>query len=97
MPGPRVNTAELGGRCDGVGLSDETAKGIAEDDGFLDPKGLTECRDVVAPLSQRPQCSVTMFATTIAAMVEHDQLRDIGEWCKGRLEHGMIEPWSTMQ
>jgi hypothetical protein len=83
--------------ANGVGLSDEAAKEIAEDDGLLDPEGLTEPCYIVAPVGQRPQRWVAMVAAATAAMIEHDELGDIGEWCKGRLEHGMIEPRPTIQ
>ena len=81
----------------GVGLSDKAAEGIAEHDGPLDPEGFTECLHIVAPLSERPQRWVAMVAATVAAVVKHDELRDLGEWRECRLEHGMIEPWSTVQ
>jgi hypothetical protein len=81
----------------GVCQRDHPAKRCAQDDRLFDPEDLTECPDVIAPLRQVPALLWAILTSTIAAMIEIDDLNEIGQGRISRLVDRVIEAGATME
>jgi hypothetical protein len=80
-----------------IGLGDEAAEGLAEHDRPLDAERITEGPDILAPLCQRPAVGRTGITAPHAAVIEIDNLDQVGERAEGWLEGGMIKAGPAMQ
>ena len=80
-----------------VGLRHEPAEGHAVDDRLLDAQRVAEHPHIVAPLRQIPVGRVSVLAAAIAAVVEVDDLCDVGEGRERRLEKAVVEARPPMQ
>jgi hypothetical protein len=80
-----------------IGLGDEAAEGLAEHDRPLDAERITECPDILAPLCQRPAVGRTGITAPHAAVIEIDNLDQVGERAEGWLEGGMIKAGPAVQ
>ena len=60
-----------------VGLCDESAKRLANDNGFLNAQRITKVFHIVAPLIQRPAVGQAIIAAPVPATVEVDDLGNI--------------------
>ena len=69
----------------GVGQRHHAAERCAEHDRVGDAERVAERAHVVAPLRQMPALPGTILASAIAAMIEIDDLRDIGQGGVGGL------------
>ena len=67
------------GMARGVGDGDEAAERLPHDDRLLDLERAAELEHVVAPLRERPRLARLALAAAVAAMVDVDDLRDVGE------------------
>jgi hypothetical protein len=63
------------GICEG----DQAAKGRAIDDGLFDTECIAEPFLFISRLGQVPSSGVVSAATTVAAMIEVDNLGDVGQ------------------
>src|SRR6267378_8266527 len=81
----------------GVSQRDHTAKRRAEDDRTDDAQDLAERMHVVAPLRQVPALSRAILASTIASMIEVDDLSDVGQRRIGGLVDRVVEAGAAMQ
>ena len=63
----------------GIRERDRTAERGTVDDWVRNPEDVAEGTHVVAPLRQGPGLLRTGFTATISAMVQEDDLRDIGQ------------------
>jgi hypothetical protein len=68
----------------GIGQRDHAAERSAEHDWIGDAQRLAEGADIVAPLRQIPALPRAVLAAAVAAMVDVDDLRDIGQGGVGR-------------
>lgn len=79
-----------------IGLRDHAAERLPEDDRLHDPERLAQRPQVVAPLRERPGRRIAGHASPVAAMIEVDHLRDVGERVELGPEARMIEPRSAV-
>jgi hypothetical protein len=81
----------------GVGQRHHAAEGCAEHDRRGDAERIAKCAHVVAPLRQMPAFPWPILASAIAAMIEVDDLRDIGQGGVGGLVDRMVEAGTAMK
>jgi hypothetical protein len=55
------------------------AEGVAEQDRALDPEHVTEAAHIVDPRVEVPALGPALVASPLAALVEEDELGDVGE------------------
>src|SRR5262245_59450071 len=79
-----------------VGLRHHAAEGLAEHDRLLDAERRAKRAHVIAPLLQSPRRRIARHAASVAAVVDVDHLRDVGEAVEVRPETGMVEAWPAM-
>src|SRR4029077_10582708 len=82
LTGRRTRQDELGGMAgvaNGIGHCDEAAEGVAHHDWAFDFERVTKGPYVVGPMVQRPAVARGAIATALAAMVEVDQLGNLGK------------------
>jgi hypothetical protein len=75
--------ARMLGVTRGVCESDHAAEGSTVDDGLHNPEHVAERFYIVAPLGKVPSSRVIASATTVSAMVEVDDLGDVGQSREG--------------
>ena len=75
----------------GIGLRDHAAEALAEHDRLFDAEAIAECLHVVAPLVQGPGCGRARLAAAIAAVIDVEHLRDVGEVIEIRPHARMVE------
>ncbi len=85
------------GMARGVRERDHAAERHAEHDRALDSERLAEGVYVVGPLRERPRLRRAGIAAAVAAMVEIDDLGDIGQGGVGRLVNRMVEAGAAMK
>src|SRR5436190_23669486 len=81
----------------GIGHGYHAAERNAEHDRMDDAERVAERPPVVTPLRQRPGLFRAGIAAAVAAMVEINDLCDVGEGRIGRLVERMIESWPAVQ
>src|SRR5215207_1116818 len=81
----------------GIGQRHHATEGRAEHDRVRNAERVTERAHVVAPVRQLPCLSRTILAAAVAAMVEIDDLGNIGQGGVGRLVNRMVEAGTTME
>ena len=81
----------------GIGQRDHPAERRAKHDRVDDAKCVAERAHVVAPLRQLPGLSRTVLAAAVAAVVEIDNLGDIGQGGVGRFVNRMVEAGAAME
>ena len=81
----------------GVGQRHHAAEGCAEHDRRDDAEGLAERAHVIAPLRQVPAFARPVLAAPVAAMVEIDDLGDVGQRGVSRPVDRMIGAGAAMQ
>jgi hypothetical protein len=69
----------MGGMTCGIGQRDHAAKRRAQYDRASDAQDIAERAHVVAPLRQVPAFFGTILASAVAAMIQIDDLRDVGQ------------------
>lgn len=80
-----------------IGLRHHAPERLAKHDRLLNPQRFAERMNVVTPLSQCPGRGVARNAASIPAVVEVDDLGNVGEHIEVAAQPGMIETWPTMQ
>jgi hypothetical protein len=81
----------------GVGQGNHAAERGAQHDRIDNAERVAECAHIVAPLRQVPALAWAVLAAAIAAMVEIDDLGDIGQGRIGRPVDRVVEAGSAMQ
>lgn len=80
----------------GVRLRHHAAERLPQNDRLFDPKRVAKRAHIVAPLRERPGLGIARNAPPIAAMVDVDHLRDVGERVERAAQARMIEPRPAM-
>jgi hypothetical protein len=80
-----------------VTLRDEAAEALAEHDGFLDAESFAELHHVVGEGVQRPLGRGAPVAAAVAAVVDIDDLRHVGQAAEQRLEAAVVVARAAMQ
>ena len=81
----------------GVGQRNHAAERRAEHDRIDDAERVAERAHVIAPLRQIPALARAVLAAAVAAMVEIDDLGDIGQGGVGRPVDRMVGAGAAMQ
>ena len=81
----------------GVGEGDHAAERCAKDDRSDDAEVVAKRAHVIAPLRQVPALARSVLAAPVAAMIEIDDLRGIGQRRVGRTIDGVIGTRTSVQ
>ena len=87
----------MGRMAGGVGQRNHAAERRAEHDRIDDAERVAECAHVVAPLRQIPALARAVLATAVAAVIEIDDLGDVGQSRVGGPVDRMVGAGSAMQ
>jgi hypothetical protein len=82
-------------RC--IGHRDHAAERCPEHNGINDAQSVAEGADVVAPLRERPSLRGTVLAASVAAVIEIDDLGDVGQCGVGRTVDRMVGAGAAMK
>ena len=81
----------------GIGHRNKAAEGVAHDDRAVDFERFAKRLDVVGPVVECPAVGSGAVAASLAAMVEVDELGDVGERGNVRLEVGVVESGAAVE
>src|ERR1700682_3916831 len=87
----------VGWMAGGVSQRDHAAKRHAQDNWICDAQDIAERAYVIAPLRQIPAFSRTVLASTIASMIQIDDLSDVSQGRVCRLVDRMVEAGPAMK
>lgn len=81
---------------DRIRLRHHPAEGLTEHDRLFDTKRAAEHAYIVTPLRQRPRSWVAGHTAPVPAVIDVDDLSDVGEPVEIAAKTGMIETWAAM-
>jgi hypothetical protein len=70
---------------------------VAEEDGLIDAEHVAEAGDVVDPRVEVPAVGSALVAASLTAVVEEDELGDVGERREAGAERVVVETGPAMQ